>query len=369
MIHASNRKRHFLILALTLFTVVIVISVSGCGVQQFKSPMYQPNDYSGLGPNGLTWNGRDLILGDRSLIIDINSIETGLYIGNENKFNSDGFYMYARDPEPITSMNPALKNIKICGLAWEGDCCGKGFLWIADGHNKEIIKLDAYNKVIKQLPSPGDSPDGLAFDGKYLWVSDSKDSKIYKVSTEDGNVLSEYNSPIKIPTGLAWDCNNLWIIGMDTCKSVTKDCYKPRLVKLDVSSGMVTEEIDLPKPIVRPASLEWVNGVMWIGDYPLNRVFKISADGSAVKDDTVYASPITPKPRKIAVKEMPRDEREKLEKEDAKIAAEEAKPAIDAAKKSADEAKKAADEAKDAARKAEDAAKKSEKAFELQQKK
>ncbi len=346
--------------SLILFIIPALLFIAGCA-QQFKSPMFHSNDYSGHGPNGLTWNGRDLVIGDGRLIMEINSIETGPYISERAKFNSEGFYRFARDPEPVKGSS---KELKICGLAWEGECCGKGFLWVADEGNKEILKLDAYNNVIKRFPSPGDNPSGVAFDGKDLWVSDSAESKVYRLSTEDGTVLAEYNSPIKVPTDLTWDCENIWILGLDQCQNVTRACYVPRLVKLDVKTAKVTEEIELPKQIVRPVSIVWVDGIMWIGDYELNRVFRLPVSAKKIQDDTVYATAITYKPRRIAVKEMPA---EKVEKVEAKP--EEARPLTEEAKKAAEEARKAAEEAKEAAEKAKEAAEKSKKAFELQQRK
>lgn len=345
-----------------LLIISLLLFIAGCGAQQLRSPMFQSNDYAGHGPNGMTWNGRDLVIGDGRLIMEINSIETGQYISATSKFNSEGFFKFARDPEPVKG---ATKELKICGLAWEGECCGKGFLWVADEGNKEILKLDSYNNVIKRFQSPGDTPSGLAFDGKNLWVSDSSESKIYKVSTEDGTVLAEYNSPIKVPTDLTWDCENIWILGLDQCKNVTKACYTPRLVKLDLKTAKVTEEQELPKQIIRPVSIVWVDGSMWIGDYELNRIFKVPVSPQRIYDETVYATPITYKPKRIAVKELP------PEKEEVRSEAmpEEVKPSTEEAKKAAEEAKKAAEEAKEAARKAAEAAEKSKKAFELQQKK
>lgn len=284
--------------------------------------MFQPTDFKGWGPNGLAWNERDLVLGDRKLIMEVNSIETGGYVGKDSRLNSDGFYLFARDPDTITcidrdantnepkkykNLNPItcldtidhtkvedlMKTIKVCGSAWEGECCGKGFLWVADGNNKKILKLGPYNEILKILPYPGNLPNGLAFDGKYLWAGDSIDSKIYKISTDDGSVLSEFNSPLKVPTGLAWDCSNIWVLGMDDCKIASASCYTKRLVKIDNLSGKIIDEIKLPKHIERPTALEWVDGIFWVGDYYLNRIFKVSgqkAKGSSVGKETKTTS-------------------------------------------------------------------------------
>ncbi len=328
---------------LLLFIVAILFLVAGCGVQQFKSPLYQLSDNEGQGPAGLTWNGHDLIIGDGRQLLELSTIETGTFFSADSPYNNDGYFSFAREAMPFT------KPAKICGLAWEGECCGKGFLWIADSLNKEILKTTPSFDIVRRIPSPGDSPRGLVFDGKDLWVGDSKTSKIHRVSPKSGEVLGEFNSPIKDLTGLAWDCANIWVVGMDSCKTTVQSCYVPRLVKLDVQSGRVTREADLPSQIVRPSSLVWVDGVMWVADSSLNRVFKLTPREHDVNDQTVYTSEITvtpPEPRKIPA-------RMTLPGQESKSSAEEAKEAAEQAKKSAKEAQEAAEQAK--------------KAFELQQ--
>jgi hypothetical protein len=368
--HSNGKIRIIMILGLLMGASVMIFS--GCASQQFKTGIFQQNDMEGgWGPNGLVWNGRDLVMGDSRLVMDAYDIETGSFWGKDSVYNSNGFFLYAKTPDSLP------RDMKICGLAWEGECCGKGFLWIADSLNKEIVKLDSENKIAKRLPAPGDMPNGLAFDGSDLWVADSMDSKIYVVSTDDGTVVREFNSPVKDPAGLAWDCGNLWITGLDSCKEVIGDCNSARLVKLDVGSGKVTHEVELPKHIKRPTALEWVNGTLWVGDYNLNRVFKISdKSAKAVKDNTVYATPVTAKQRRLIVEKMtPMGEAELMKEEavsaadEAKAAATEAKSASDEAKTAATDAKTAAGEAGKASEEAKTAAEKSEKAFELQLKK
>lgn len=357
----NKRYIHIAVFVLTLLPFL----VSGCATRQFKTPMFQPNDNNGQGPNALAWNGRDLIVADNSLIMELNSIETGAFFSRNSVFNADGFFSFAKSPEQIDGNGS--KNIRICGMAWEGECCGKGFLWIVDGENKEILKLNSNNKVIKQIVSPSDSPRGLTFDGKNLWVADAKASKIYNISTEDGAVLSEYISPVNIPSGLAWHNSKLWIVGMNACSSEAKDCHKTRLVKLDVSSGKVIEEIVLPWQIGKPSSLVFIDGTLWISDYELNRIFKVSAEGSEVTDPSVYSSQVTERPRGAAVKVRFGNEKGMVEKE--QVTAAEALTLIDKVGAAVETSQKAAEEAKAAATAAEDSARKAEKAFELQQRK
>lgn len=338
------KSRKYCISSTFMILLSLLLVLTGCGHQQFKTFMFEsdPALVDNWGPNGIAWNGKDFVLGDNNLIIEHSSIETGLFFSSTSLYNNDGFYQF---PRHLVSLNKIVGNpVQICDLAWEGECCGKGFLWVADALNKEIIKLTGNYEFIKKIPSPGNSPNGLTFDGKYLWVADSKDSMIYKISTDDGRILERYNSPIEKPTGLAWDCSNLWIIGMNTCKHLSEDCYAKRLVKIDVMSGKVTHEIKLPHQIVRPSSLVWVDGILWAGDYYHNRVFKLKeVTAYAIDDIKIYKA---------------------SEPAEAKALAKEAKKCCDI-DKSEDLVKRA----EEAARKAEEAAAKAKKVFELQQRK
>ncbi len=258
------------LIRLLFITTLIPSILVGCLAQQFKPNMPQSFENKGWGPNGLAWNGRDLVLGDSNFTLNALPVKTGAFFAEGSDFNSDGLSIATRPPF-------TLSKIEICGLAWEDDCCGSGYLWIADSINKKLIKTGKHRKIIKVVPYHGEGPDGLAFDGNSLWVADSKESKIYKISPDDGTILKALESPIEIPTGLAWDCSNLWIIGMNYCGSKTSGCYEPKLVKIDSNSGTILEEAGLYSQIVKPTSLAWANGYLWIGDRVLNRVFKLPA--------------------------------------------------------------------------------------------
>ncbi|MCX8031204.1 MAG: hypothetical protein N3A59_06480 [Thermodesulfovibrionales bacterium] len=275
-------KKYFLALSIVLTVLSLLM---GCAQQQFKTFMFEPEPaiIENWGPNGIAWNGKNFIIGDNNIVIEHSDTQTGWFFSPNSLYNSDGFYKFPRN---LVSLNKIVgRPIQICDLAWEGECCGKGFLWIADALNKEIIKLTGNYEFIKRIPSPAENPNGLTFDGKNLWVADSKDAKIYKISSEDGSVLEKFNSPVDIPTGLAWDCENLWIIGMNTCKPTSEDCYSRRLLKLNISTGKVTHEIKLPKQIIRPSALVWVDGILWTGDYYHNRIFKIKEITAFESDD------------------------------------------------------------------------------------
>ena len=112
-----------------IFTIFILLLTTSCD-SQFKTPLFEAGRKDNFGPTGLTYNGRDFIMvGKGNIIFTVTNIELDPYQGEEIGAPS-GSYRTARDP-----INPERRSIDICGLAWEGECCGEGELWAADASN------------------------------------------------------------------------------------------------------------------------------------------------------------------------------------------------------------------------------------------
>jgi len=97
-------------------------------------------------------------------------------------------------------------------LSWNGRgiTIGDGALWVADALSDVIRKVDKSNfNLLAFFNTPGSEPNGLAFDGNYLWLSDPWFQKIYKLNSS-GSVLSSFNIPNYKRTGLEWLNNGLW---------------------------------------------------------------------------------------------------------------------------------------------------------------
>ncbi len=261
----KGKKTCFCFLLMTGLIVLIA-----CAPQQFKTTLFRPfENESSVGPRAIAWDGRDLVLGAFNQVVMARNIQTS-WIGTANQ-KMDPVNYYTHGQFAVQS----LSEISICGLAWEGDCCEYGYLWIADMRNQNIIKVDYHYNRLNSFPSPGPAPSGMTFDGNDLWVADEKEGSIYKITTADGTILQTYQSPIRFPSGLAWDGQGLWVVGMDNSKRSQKQSINPRLVKMNLDTGMTNGEVELPKEISRPGSLEWVDGIFWVGDQATNMVFKL----------------------------------------------------------------------------------------------
>lgn len=291
-------------------------------------------------PSALTWDGKNLIVAKEGLISFLENIDTATA---PSFYNYEGHYFLDRHPITITSKE---QPTFISGIAWQKLSSNIGYLWVADISNRRLMQLTPQGEIIRKINFSKFYVDDMTFDGESLWIADSKREKIFKVSTEDGSILEQYQSPVKIPTALAWDGQNIYIAGLKDLYSPSYSSENIRIVKLSPKTGRVTEEIPPSRFLSYPTGMVWIDGKLWIADRNYGGIIITSDWGSPSEDIKNY---------KIAVSPTPTKKIEQLEKKTDKQDIEEAKRAAEEARKAAEEAKQAAEAAK--------------KAFELQQKK
>ena len=111
---------------------------------------------------------------------------------------------------------------------------------------------------VRGFPSPGDYPEGLAWDGRFLWCNNFTDGALYKLDPADGHVVTVYRGgglPLT-PEGLAWDGQHLW-----TCDWQTGDIYELR-----EGSGGIEIVAQHPKPANAGSTvgLAWDGSSIWL---------------------------------------------------------------------------------------------------------
>ena len=111
-----------------------------------------------------------------------------------------------------------------------------------------IVLADS-TTVIMSFPAPAPDPQGLAWDGEFLWVADDSTDSLYKIDPEDGSIVSSFPTPGSKPRGLTWDGNHLW------CADTKSDT----IYKLDTNYASVISSI--------PAPHHTVKGLTWDGQY------------------------------------------------------------------------------------------------------
>lgn len=105
-------------------------------------------------------------------------------------------------PNPQTSVERGQK-----GLTLQAP----GTLWYADNFSKLILKINKLGTIIHGFKAPGSSPQGLTWDGEFLWHFDNVTDKIYQLDPVNGKVITSFPAPFATGEGdLAFDGTYLW---------------------------------------------------------------------------------------------------------------------------------------------------------------
>lgn len=153
------------------------------------------------------------------------------------------------------------------GLTFDGK-----FLWLADSRTCFIYQIDPSDgRVLRQLKAPGFDPRGLAWDGQRLWCVDAGEGWIYGINVNTGiaEKLLESNSPD--PIGLTFDGEFLWLV----------DNKEKKLLKINRIDGMMHENI--PAPSASSKGLAWDGKYIWVSDNGDDMLYRVdSASGQVV---------------------------------------------------------------------------------------
>jgi hypothetical protein len=126
--------------------------------------------------------------------------------------------------------------------------------------------------TVKTIPAPMTCPQGLTFDGQYLWTVDRMSDMMYRIDPGSGNVLDSVTSPGYVPRGLTWDGQWLWSI----------DAEEELIYAVDPKTGIMERAIYCP--VGRPAGLTWDGQYLWIAADRNKELHQISPeDGTTIK--------------------------------------------------------------------------------------
>lgn len=133
--------------------------------------------------------------------------------------------------------------------------------------------------TVKSIATPACCPQGLTFDGKYLWNVDRRTDMIYKIDPSSGAVLDSIPSPGYVPRGLTWDGKRLWVV----------DAEEQQIYAINPTTRIVEQTIYCP--VSNPNGLAWDGSYLWIADDGDNKLHQISSeDGTTIRSITAPTS-------------------------------------------------------------------------------
>lgn len=92
-----------------------------CTAKEFKTDLFSALEHdSQVGPTGLAWDGKNLIMATTNQILFARDITTEPFYSFSKKDTmlNGGSYSSGRFP------GPQRMDMDVCGMAWEGECCG-----------------------------------------------------------------------------------------------------------------------------------------------------------------------------------------------------------------------------------------------------
>jgi transglutaminase-like putative cysteine protease/sugar lactone lactonase YvrE len=143
-------------------------------------------------------------------------------------------------------------------------------LFVSDDHTGWIYGLNLETGVVETtFEAPASRAAGLAFADGTLFILAS--GKIYQVLPEDGTILRYYDVPDRSCRCLAYDGRYLWV----------SNRIKDEFYMLDPGSGKVLGIVQAPGPY--PTGIAWLDGHLWNVDFQTRKVYQL-----VIQDEQMY---------------------------------------------------------------------------------
>jgi sugar lactone lactonase YvrE len=177
-----------------------------------------------------------------------------------------------------TVTNP---DLKMDGVAWDGKN-----IWVVTYQSSpvkwEIVKLDDSGKVLSSFTVPVDSLDdihnfgmtNITSDGRTIWANHWNEGLIYNFS-KNGKIRKTFGVPSVnqlIPVGIAVDGRNLWVLHWSNKTLYHLDTNGKEL-------GSVSLRRLAPPPDM---GMAWDGKYFWVANMGANRIHRITPEGEAV---------------------------------------------------------------------------------------
>lgn len=171
-------------------------------------------------------------------------------------------------------------NVKLDGIAWDGKD-----VWVVTYESSpikwQIAKVGTEGDLVFSFIVPVDSLDdvhnfgmtNITSDKRTIWANHWNAGLIYRFSKK-GKIITEFGVPSLnqlIPVGIAWDGKYIWVLHWSD----------RNLYKLD-SKGKELDKVSLRK--LRPPvdmGLAWDGDNFWVGSRGANRITRITPKGEA----------------------------------------------------------------------------------------
>ncbi|HEY6149317.1 MAG TPA: ABC transporter substrate-binding protein [Gaiellaceae bacterium] len=153
-----------------------------------------------------------------------------------------------------------------------GVASGAGAIWVSSGSGS-VAKIDPENHTVEQTIDVGAGPEGLAVEGRDVWVANSLDGTVSQVSADTDHEVAQY--PVgNSPTGVAVGHGAVWVT----------NAGDGTLTQLDPRDGSPRDTVDLNAPV---HGIAYGADSLWVTDPVGNGVIRVpvSSPSSTIRID------------------------------------------------------------------------------------
>jgi YVTN family beta-propeller protein len=90
------------------------------------------------------------------------------------------------------------------GMAFDGR-----YVWVANQYDS-VTKIDAQSRTVVGTYAVGRAPQAVAFDGKYIWVANGNSNAVWVLNPQTGASVNGWATGT-YPTNLLYDGTNMWV--------------------------------------------------------------------------------------------------------------------------------------------------------------
>jgi len=147
-------------------------------------------------------------------------------------------------------------------------------LWFAPHSAPSRADEPRLGRVVRGFRSPGNYPEGLAYDGQHLWCNNYSNATLYKIDPATGQKLKEFWGgvlPIE-PEGLTWDGQYVWTADFRT-GAISR-------IREESNRFALVDRFYKPADSGPAVGLGWDGTHLWLtcwpgGIYPHGQIYKI----------------------------------------------------------------------------------------------
>jgi YVTN family beta-propeller protein len=146
-------------------------------------------------------------------------------------------------------------------------------VWVTNPASDDVTVIDVATGALSTYPS-GNDPDGIAFDGVYMWVANFTPAAVTKIRASDGTIVDTVSvgtSGVSDPRLLVYDdaSKHVWVTL----------CGDNKIAEIDAATDAVVGDFDLPGS---PYAIAFDGACLWVTQAALNTVAKVDTGNGAV---------------------------------------------------------------------------------------